>query len=175
MCRGYLAALGGRSGTIINISSGSSNGVPPAFSSYALGKSAVNRLSEYIHCGICLNLLCPLKLWRWQKLEHFTQGIRCFALHPGAVLTEQMGQSAPGWVKPYLTDHGKPGPTKPYEKCYWCSVHVHSGSSRRHLSLPVDNKGRFLEWKVCQLKLGYGRVRTEQGHDSWQGPAKESS
>ena len=36
--------------------------------------------------------------------EHSAQGVRCFALHPGGIGSTDMGQTAPAWLKPYLTD-----------------------------------------------------------------------
>ena len=86
MCRAYLTALAGRPGTIINTSSGASSGVAPGFSGYSGSKASVNRLTEYINA------------------EHGEQGVRCFAYHPGAIGTTDMGQTAPEWLAPYLID-----------------------------------------------------------------------
>jgi NAD(P)-dependent dehydrogenase (short-subunit alcohol dehydrogenase family) len=84
--RAYLKALDGKPGTIINTSSGGSSGVAPGFSGYAGSKAGVNRLTEYIDA------------------EHSQQGVRCFAFHPGGIVTTDMGQTAPSWLKPYLID-----------------------------------------------------------------------
>jgi NAD(P)-dependent dehydrogenase (short-subunit alcohol dehydrogenase family) len=84
--RAYLKALDGKPGTIINTSSGGSSGVAPGFSGYSGSKAGVNRLTEYIDA------------------EHAEQGIRCFAYHPGGIGTTDMGQNAPEWLAPYLTD-----------------------------------------------------------------------
>jgi NAD(P)-dependent dehydrogenase (short-subunit alcohol dehydrogenase family) len=84
--RAYLLALAGQPGTIINTSSSACNGVPPGFSGYSGSKAGMNRLTEYIDA------------------EHATQGVRCFAFHPGGIGSTDMGQTAPEWLAPYLID-----------------------------------------------------------------------
>jgi NAD(P)-dependent dehydrogenase (short-subunit alcohol dehydrogenase family) len=49
--RAYLRRRNGKPGVILNVSSSVSNVVNPGLSSYAISKTAVNRLTEFIHAG----------------------------------------------------------------------------------------------------------------------------
>lgn len=99
------------------------------------------------------------------EAEHGSQGVSCFALHPGAVATEQMGSTAPAWLKPYLTDKGMLA----YQSILLLQQYsfrdrqrlnpaLRSGTRCWDLRISIDFQSIFPKRQVCERKLGYGRV-----------------
>ncbi|MCJ1440960.1 MAG: hypothetical protein MMC23_001446 [Stictis urceolatum] len=84
--RAYLRLLAGGPGTILNVSSLSSIMLNPDQSSYGTSKTAINRLTSFVHA------------------EHAAQGVRCIAFHPGGVADTDIGEKAPKWLRERLTD-----------------------------------------------------------------------
>ncbi|KAF4628185.1 hypothetical protein G7Y89_g9966 [Cudoniella acicularis] len=79
--RAYLHALAGKKGVILNVSSSVSDLTNPGLSSYASAKTAINRLTEFIHLGMVAS-------------EAWERGI----------LETGMGEKAPDYFKPFLYD-----------------------------------------------------------------------
>lgn len=107
MAQAYLSkfhATDKKSGTIINVSSNASWRYIPGRSSYAATKVATNNISEYIH--------------REEEANHGGR-VRCFAMHPGGVLTEMAsGDDIPEDIKRILIDK----PALPGGTAVWLST-----------------------------------------------------
>lgn len=76
---------GSTGGHLILLSSVGAQLLSPTASDYQTSKHAINRLCEFVN------------------LDHGTDGIKCFAIHPGGVATE-LGQNMPEETHAYLTD-----------------------------------------------------------------------
>ena len=79
------ASEGRSGGHLILISSIGAQFVMPGASDYQTSKHAINRLCEFV------------------QSDHFDDGIKCFAMHPGGVATD-IGYSMPAHMHEYLTD-----------------------------------------------------------------------
>jgi NAD(P)-dependent dehydrogenase (short-subunit alcohol dehydrogenase family) len=79
----YFLRKYGSIGTIINMSSMSSIRTTPGFSAYQPGKTAINRITDFIHAE--------------------NPNVRVFAFHPGGVKTE-LARKLPENVQQYLID-----------------------------------------------------------------------
>ena len=79
----YFLRKYGSMGTIINTSSMGSIGTTPGFSAYQPGKTAVNRITDFIH-------------------SEYTN-VRAFAFHPGGVKTE-LARKVPESMQQYFID-----------------------------------------------------------------------
>jgi NAD(P)-dependent dehydrogenase (short-subunit alcohol dehydrogenase family) len=79
------AGEGRSGGHLILLSSIGAQLVMPGASDYQSSKHAINRLCEFV------------------QTDHGSDGIKCFALHPGGVATE-LGLTMPNALHPYLVD-----------------------------------------------------------------------
>jgi NAD(P)-dependent dehydrogenase (short-subunit alcohol dehydrogenase family) len=79
------AAEGRSGGHLVLLSSIGAQLLMPGASDYQTSKHAINRLCEFV------------------QVDHGEEGIKCFALHPGGVLTE-LGRSMPEAMHAYLVD-----------------------------------------------------------------------
>ena len=79
----YFLRKYGSVGTIINTSSMGSIGTTPGFSAYQPGKTAINRLTDFIHAEY--------------------SNVRAFAFHPGGVRTE-LARKLPEGMQQYFID-----------------------------------------------------------------------
>lgn len=79
------AAEGRSGGHLILLSSIGAQLLMPTASDYQTAKHAINRLCEFV------------------QVDHGTDGIKCFAIHPGGVSTE-LGRNMPADIHPYLVD-----------------------------------------------------------------------
>ena len=79
-----------RPGAIINTSTIGSHRPEPLMSSYCIPKSALNRLTEYLHA----------------ECQVSDPGVHCVAFHPGGVRDTELTAGAPGWLEGKLTETG---------------------------------------------------------------------
>jgi NAD(P)-dependent dehydrogenase (short-subunit alcohol dehydrogenase family) len=79
------AAQGKSGGHLILLSSVGAQLLMPGASDYQTAKHAINRLCEFVH------------------VDHASDGIKCFAVHPGGVSTE-LGRNMPEALHAYLID-----------------------------------------------------------------------
>jgi NAD(P)-dependent dehydrogenase (short-subunit alcohol dehydrogenase family) len=133
------AAEGGSGGHLILLSSVGAQLLMPGASDYQTSKHAINRLCEFV------------------QVDHENDGIKCFALHPGGVLTD-LGRNMPQAMHPYLIDD----PGLPAAFAVWLCSGKADWAKGRYLSANWDvGELLTLKDKILQGDLLVNRLRAK--------------
>lgn len=113
----------------------------PGSSAYGTAKHAINRLCEFV------------------VTDHGDQGVKCFAIHPGAVKTELSTSALPVQFHSTLVDE----PALPAAFAVWLSSGKADWATGRFLSAnwDVDEIGSMRE-RILQQDLLVNRLRAER-------------
>lgn len=117
------STTGGSGGYLILLSSVGAQMLRPGASNYQTTKHAINRLCEFVN------------------VDHGEDGIKCFAIHPGGVLTA-LGKNMPEEMHPHLVD----SPDLPAGFIVWLCSGKADWAKGRYLSCNWDVV------ELCQLK-----------------------
>jgi NAD(P)-dependent dehydrogenase (short-subunit alcohol dehydrogenase family) len=135
----HYAAEGKSGGHLILLSSVGAQLLMPGASDYQTSKHAINRLCEFV------------------QVDHGADGIKCFALHPGGILTE-LGLNMPTALHAYLTEE----PDLPASFSVWLCSGKADWAKGRYLSATWDvSELTALQEKILTDDLLVNRLRAK--------------